>query len=123
MWDLVHLAINLKSQTPRGKKDGKWMWAESPIMIKVRLESFLKRFPEMQDKYTEEDVLNAYDRYLKDTTNPDGTINSYRRLLKYFIFKEGEETKSDLVNYLELKEELDVTTTTSSTATWNDVLL
>lgn len=124
MWDLVHLSLTLKANTPRGKKDRKWIWAESPVLIRQRLETFLKYYPEVQEKYTEQDVIDAYDRYLKDTTNPDGSISSFRRLLKYFIFKKEDELTSDLINYLDLKDELDENTVTSSGDTsWNDLLI
>lgn len=103
MWNLNDLAKKLKELTPKGKKDGKWLYAESVSLIKVRLTSFCNKFPDIAKTYSEDNVVEAYKRYLKDTTNFDGSISKWRKLLKYFIWKEGKDgdITSELINYLE----------------------
>jgi len=107
MWNLDLLARKLKEMTPKAKKDGKWAYADGVGVIKVRLQSFCSKFPDYQKNYREEDVVEAYKSYMKDTTNFDGSISRYRKLLKYFIWKLGEDgdLTSELCNYLDNKSE------------------
>ncbi len=103
MWDLNKLAVTLKELTPKAIKDGKWAYADGVSAIKNRLTLFVKKFPEIAKTYSETQVIEAYKKYLKDTTNFDGTISKYRRLLKYFLWRAEPDgdTSSVLANYLE----------------------
>ena len=107
MWNLDRLAKELKELTPKAKKDGKWAYADGVGVIKIRLQSFSRKFPEYINNFKEEDVIEAYKSYMKDTTNFDGSISKYRKLLKYFIWKEESDgdISSILCTYLDNKDE------------------
>ena len=106
MWNFDKLAKELKEITPNAKKDGKWAYADGIGVIKMRLKSFSQKFPEYISSYTEEDVIEAYKKYMKDTTNFDGSISMYRKLLKYFIWKQEDDgdISSILCTYLDNKD-------------------
>lgn len=106
MWNFDKLAKELKEITPNAKKDGKWAYADGVGVIKIRLKSFSQKFPEYINSYTEEDVIEAYKKYMKDTTNFDGSISRYRKLLKYFIWKQEDDgdISSILCTYLDNKD-------------------
>lgn len=106
MWNFNKLAKELKEITPNAKKDGKWAYADGVGVIKMRLKSFSQKFPEYISNYTEEDVIEAYKKYMKDTTNFDGSISRYRKLLKYFIWKQEDDgdISSILCTYLDNKD-------------------
>ena len=106
MWNFNKLAKELKEITPNAKKDGKWAYADGVGVIKMRLKSFSQKFPEYISNYTEEDVIKAYEKYMKDTTNFDGSISRYRKLLKYFIWKQEDDgdISSILCTYLDNKD-------------------
>lgn len=106
MWNFDKLAKELKEITPNAKKDGKWAYADGVGVIKIRLKSFSQKFPEYINNYTEEDVIEAYKKYMKDTTNFDGSISRYRKLLKYFIWKQEDDgdISSVLCTYLDNKD-------------------
>lgn len=106
MWNFDKLAKELKEITPNAKKDGKWAYADGVGVIKIRLKSFSQKFPEYINSYTEEDVIEAYKKYMKDTTNFDGSISRYRKLLKYFIWKQEDDgdISSVLCTYLDNKD-------------------
>lgn len=106
MWNFDKLAKELKELTPNAKKDGKWAYADGVGVIKMRLKSFSQKFPEYINSYTEEDVIEAYRKYMKDTTNFDGSISRYRKLLKYFIWKQEDDgdISSVLCTYLDNKD-------------------
>lgn len=103
--DLDYLAKELKSIFPKGKKDGcNLYWTEGLILIKNRIRRFFEIFG---DEYSDEDIIDAAKRYV------DSFQGSYiyMRTLKYFIFKCDKSTRepdnSDLINYLENKDEID----------------
>lgn len=106
MWNFDKLAKELKEITPNAKKDGKWAYADGVGVIKIRLKSFSQKFPEYITNYSEEDVIEAYKKYMKDTTNFDGSISRYRKLLKYFIWKmeDDGDISSILCTYLDNKD-------------------
>lgn len=107
---LNELVKALRELTQAGFKEDekgrKWLWRGYPSEIKERLISFFKKWSDVNELYNSEDIINAYKQYLEDTKNPDGTPHKYRKLLKYFIWKEekGEKT-SLLMKYLEAPEE------------------
>ena len=103
MWDLNKLAIKLKELAPKFMKDGKWPYAEGVSAIKNRLTLFVKKYPEIAKTYSEDNVAEAYKKYIKDTTNFDGKPSKYQRLLKYFLWRAEPDgdTSSVLANYLE----------------------
>lgn len=103
---LNELVKALRELTPAGLKDGKWSWRGGPSEIKERLISFFKKWSDVNELYTSEDIINAYKQYLEDTKNTDGSPHKYRKLLKYFIWKEEKGEKSSLLmKYLEVPEE------------------
>lgn len=106
MWNFDKLAKELKELTPNAKKDGKWAYADGVGVIKMRLKSFGQKFPEYIVNYTEQDVIEVYKKYMKDTTNFDGSISRYRKLLKYFIWKmeDDGDISSVLCTYLDNKD-------------------
>lgn len=103
---LIGLATTLKSLFPKGIKPGtNYYWAEGVSLIVKRLKIFFKKYG---NNFSEEDIISATKRYI-ESFNGD---YRYMKLLKYFIFKDkrgdgGEvEYDSDLLTYLENKEEL-----------------
>ena len=62
-WNLDQLSARLKEVAPKGKKDGRWFWADSVLQIKMRLMSFLNKFP-VSEEFTEDDVVASYLQYL-----------------------------------------------------------
>lgn len=105
MWN--DLAQKLREMTPSGLKDERYSWRGSLSEIKNRLITFTKKWKDANTLYTTEDVIKAYQRYLDDSSNPDGTPHKWRKILKYFIWKEGRdgEDTSLLIKYLEEPEE------------------
>lgn len=106
MWNFDKLAKELKEITPNAKKDGKWAYADGVGVIKIRLKSFSQKFPEYITNYSEKDVIEVYKKYMRDTTNFDGSISRYRKLLKYFIWKQEDDgdISSILCTYLDNKD-------------------
>lgn len=107
--EITELAKQLKSLFPKGKKDGKWYWADGIVLIVKRLKLFYKKY----GYYSPETIVQATQSYLKDYENDD----KGRKLLKYFICKdkvvdddEGKhiEFTSDLLNYIENAGEVEV---------------
>lgn len=101
---VLDLAVKLKEIYPKGKKDGRWYYAEGVKLIARRLKIFFKKY----GNYKAEDIINATQKYVDEKRDaPDF------RLLKYFIFKEavgahGEvEPSSDLLTYIENKNEVE----------------
>lgn len=101
---LKDLATKLKEIYPKGKKDGRFYWADGVSLIMRRLKIFFRKY----GKRNPEDIIDATKRYVEEK---EGQTDM--RLLKYFIFKEavgkgGEvEPSSDLLNYMENKDESD----------------
>ena len=99
--ELEALATELKAIYPKGKKDGKWYWADGVQLIVKRLRLFFRKFGE----FRAEEIIDATRRYVQDYQGrPD------MRLLKYFLFKSEAvdgmiEPSSDLLNYIENKDE------------------
>lgn len=91
------LAKKLIDIYPKGFKDGTYQWVEGPILIAKRLQAFELKY----GKYSDESIINATQRYVNIMYG-----KPEMRLLKYFIFKEknnsaGEnESSSDLYNML-----------------------
>ena len=102
---LKSLATELKNIYPKGKKDyTNSYWAEGVALIESRLKLFFRKF----GYHSPEEIIDATKRYV-DSFNGD---YSYMRVLKYFIFKdikgeEGIEKSSDLLNYIENKNDID----------------
>lgn len=117
-WNTESLCITLKELTPKGfKKDeygNVWAWSCGKTELQKRFVSFYKKWENITSEYTEDDVINAYKQYLQDTIKKDGEISKYRKLLKYFIWKEvkGGEPESLLVKYLEEPENTSIEITT-----------
>ena len=130
-WNLDQLSARLKEVAPKGKKDGRWFWADSVLQIKMRLMSFLNKFP-VSEEFTEDDVVASYSQYLKDTEDAfTHQVKTNRRLLKYFIWKQdgSGDISSDLLTYLGNKGEWDTNTETQDQNTddpvdsWNNILI
>nr|DAI14728.1 MAG TPA: hypothetical protein [Bacteriophage sp.] len=102
--DLKKLAAELKEIYPKGKKPNtSYYWAEGGALIEARLKLFFRKF----GYYDPEEIIDATKRYV-DSFNGD---YAYMRTLKYFIFKdvkgdEGIEKSSDLLNFIENKNEI-----------------
>lgn len=100
--ELLECARRLKEIYPSGKNPRTgYYWADSPKLIVDRLKMFFKRYGE----YPLDDVIEATERYVRENSG-----RPYMRILKYFIIKNdvktGEvERASDLLNYLENKNE------------------
>lgn len=100
---IEELAEALKKVFPKGKKPGTLQyWAEGKALIIKRLRIFYKKY----GVYDNNTIIDAAKRYVQ-SFNGD---YSYMRTLKYFIFKdikgvEGVEYSSDLVNFIENKDE------------------
>lgn len=99
--ELDELAIRLKKIYPKGKKEGRWYWADSPELIKERLKKFFVKY----GRFSAEEIIDATERYVKDKQDQEDM-----RLLKYFMFRDkrvdGEVVAtSDLLNYIKLKDE------------------
>ena len=102
--DYTELATRLKALFPKGKKEGtNNYWAEGIAVLVRRLQLFNHKYP---NKYTDDEIVNAAERYVKSFNGQYRTM----RTLKYFLFKEevnaaGEnEGVSDLLNVLEAGE-------------------
>lgn len=101
---IITLAEKLMDVFPKGKKEGSTVyWRGNLKDTSLRLKKFFKLYG---NKYTDEDILNAAQRYV-DTFNQD---YRFMRVLKYFIWK--DEVKcidgvnqvvetSDLASYIE----------------------
>jgi len=92
------LANKLIELYPQGFKDGKYAWTEGPILVARRLRMFEKKY----GKYSDEDIVEATKVYVENKM-----FQPEMRILKYFIFKEREnsagevEGTSDLYTMLE----------------------
>lgn len=97
-----NLAKKLIDIYPKGWKDGTYQWVEGPILVARRLQMFELKY----GKYSDEDIVNATQRYVNIMFG-----KPEMRLLKYFIFKEkqtstGEyESSSDLYGMLTNKQD------------------
>ena len=101
-WDYTKLADRMKELTPRGRKGG-IAWQDSTALTSKRIKRFTELFPDVEQTYTEDNVIDAYKNYINYVINHYGSENSqYRFALKYFIFKdEQNDFKSELLNRLE----------------------
>lgn len=92
--ELTFMATKMKEAYPPGKKDGQWYWADSVQLIKARITAFAARF----GKFPPEKVVQATKQYVEENQ-----YSPYMKLLKYFVFREGEDGlyTSDLLNILE----------------------
>lgn len=104
---LISLAKKMKEIYPKGTKvvgDKAYYWTDSPKLIERRLKVFFKLYGE----YPEEEILDATRRYVRSFHGDHETM----KLLKYFIFREKgfgtglSDPSSDLLNFLENKEEM-----------------
>lgn len=94
------LAKKLRELFPEGKKDmTPYYWRGNSREIEAKLSDFLKKNPE----YTEEQILNATNRYL-ESYKSRGDL-TFMQLLKYFIEKDGNST---LLTFLENYKEDEV---------------
>lgn len=99
--ELTRLAKRLKEIYPKGKKEGRWYWAEAESLIKRRLQAFFVKY----GRRSSEEIIDATERYVQEKQGqPD------MRLLKYFIFREhktdGEtNASSDLLTWIENRGE------------------
>lgn len=102
--NLEELATSLRDIFPAGKKPGtNYMWRDSKLVIVERLRSFFSKFNIICNN---EEVIDATKRYVESF---DGDYR-YMQLLKYFIMKreateDGTELKSQLLSYIENKDE------------------
>lgn len=99
--ELDELAKKLKEIYPKGKKEGRWYWADSVPLIKERLQKFFVKY----GRFSAEEIIDATERYVREKQDQEDM-----RLLKYFMFRDkrvdGEVVAtSDLLNYILLKEE------------------
>ena len=99
---LEKIAEAMKEIYPKGfKKDDygndAYPWRGSTKMIKDRLRKF-EEYYYNREKLDIDDVIEATRRYVDMHKKKDPLLMKEMRLLKYFIYKEGE---SDLLNYLE----------------------
>ena len=99
---LEKIAEAMKEIYPKGfKKDDygndAYPWRGSTKMIKDRLRKF-EEYYYNGEKLDLDDVIEATRRYVDMHKKKDPLLMKEMRLLKYFIYKEGE---SDLLNYLE----------------------
>lgn len=85
-----NLAPKLRELWPKGDKDGKYSWREPAGVIAKRLK-FIWQENNLQNKYSEEDVLQAARAYLARFSDD----TKYMQLLKYFIFKQVHSTHKD----------------------------
>lgn len=106
-WDYDTLAEKLRQMTPTGSSSNGVAWKESLDATSRRLKKFVEIFPKAL-KYTEEDVVRAYQNYINYCIAKYGSPTSkYRSCLSYFIYKAPERgqrdeiTKSKLMTYLE----------------------
>jgi hypothetical protein len=88
------LCEKLQSMWPSGKKDNKWYWRGNKKEITLALKKFFKFY----GKYTNEQILNAAQKYIESFSLKGDT---YMELLKYFIIRERPEMKSNLATYIE----------------------
>lgn len=104
--EVERLAIELKKIFPKGKKEGTNLyWSEGVPLIAKRLKRFFDKYGY---NYTSEQMVDAAKRYVSSF---NGNY-SVMRTLKYFIFKEvkgadGVESASDLLTYIENKDQED----------------
>lgn len=99
--ELDELAKKLKEIYPKGKKEGRWYWADSVPLIKERLQKFFVKY----GRFSAEEIIDATERYVREKQDQEDM-----RLLKYFMFRDkrvdGETVAtSDLLNYILLKGE------------------
>lgn len=101
-WNYDKLAEELKKRTPTGRKGG-IAWQDSLLLTSKRIKRFTELFPDVEATYSEENVIEAYENYIKYVVNHYGSENSqYRYALKYFIFKDQQNNfTSELLNRLE----------------------
>lgn len=82
---ITPLAEKLIAIFPKGKKPGTpYYWKCNRREVALKLKSFFKLYG---NKYTEEEILDAAKRYV-ESFNGD---YRFMRLLKYFIWKKGDE--------------------------------
>lgn len=105
--DIEELAQQLKDLFPKGKKLGtNNYWAEGKALIVKRLKCFFTKY----GLYSNESIIEATKKYV-DSFKGD---YAWMKTLKYFIYKEVKglggniESTSDLLTYLENKEEEDL---------------
>ena len=110
---LEELAKALKDIFPKGKKEGTNLyWTEGIQMIIRRLRVFFKKY---DSTYTPQQILGAAQKYV-DSFNGNYT---FMRVLRYFIFKEDNEGgKSELINYVENVDEVNL-----SSQGWTTLLI
>lgn len=106
--ELEVLASKLKEVFPKGKKEGtNQYWSEGTALIVKRLNLFYKKYGK---SYTNEQILNAAKRYVESYKGD----YRFMRTLKYFIWAEKTNAKSevestsDLLTYIENKDEIQV---------------
>lgn len=98
---LKHLATQLKSIFPKGKKEGtNVMWTDGEALIIKRLRQFFKKYG---NNYADEQILDAAKAYVQGFNSQ----LKFMQTLRYFIFTErvgvgGEiESQSQLLNFIE----------------------
>lgn len=100
--EFASLASKMRELYPSGKKPGTtYYWQDSIPIISKKLKTLVAKFGV---KLTEEEVLEATQRYV-DSFNGD---YKYMQLLRYFILKTNKdtgETRSELLSYMENKDE------------------
>lgn len=100
--EFTSLASKMRELYPSGKKPGTtYYWQDSIPIISKKLKTLVAKFGV---KLTEEEVLEATQRYV-DSFNGD---YKYMQLLRYFILKTNKdtgETRSELLSYMENKDE------------------
>ena len=106
--ELEILASKLKEVFPKGKKEGtNQYWSEGTALIIKRLNLFYRKYGK---SYTNEQILDAARRYVESYKGD----YRFMRTLKYFIWAEKTNAKSevestsDLLTYIENKDEIQV---------------
>lgn len=80
--DTKSLAIALQAVFPEGRKgDTPYYWKGSTVEIQKKLDSFIKKYPNISN----EDILEAATNYVKSFKGN----YMYMQLLKYYIEKDG----------------------------------
>lgn len=106
--EIEKLASKLKEIFPKGKKEGtNQYWSEGTALIVKRLNLFYRKYGK---SYTDEQILDAAKRYVESYKGD----YRFMRTLKYFIWAEKTNAKSevestsDLLTYIENKEEVQI---------------
>jgi len=95
--NIENLAQRMREIFPSGKKLGtEYYYRGNPAEIKQKLRRFFQLYGD-KEKITEEEVITATERYVKDME-----YDSYMRILKYFILKQNDEKDqcSDLYTWI-----------------------